>query len=61
MMIYLVCIDGFKFKFFSIILPKVSAYVKRCDDGTKWIKFLIKDEELLKKNNDIWNKVSNST
>ena len=49
MMIYLVCIDGFKFKFFSIILPKVSAYVKRCDDGTKWIKFLIKDEEILKK------------
>ena len=49
MMIYLVCIDGFKFNLFSIILPKVSACVKSCDDGTKWIKFLIEDEELLKK------------
>ena len=35
--------------------------MKSYDDGvTKWMYFLIEDEELLKNHNDIWNKVSNS-
>ena len=42
------------------MLPQTSAYVKGFDGETKWIHFLIKDDELLKKYNDIWNKVSNS-
>ena len=42
------------------MLPKTSAYVKLYDGQSKWINFLIKDDDLLKKYNDIWNKVSNS-
>ena len=39
------------------MLPKVSAYVKSYDGGTKWMHFLIKYDKLLKRYNDIWNKV----
>ena len=53
-------LDYYKIKSFSIILPKTSAYAKSYDGGIKWMYFLIEDEELLKKYNDIWNKVSNS-
>ena len=42
------------------MFPKKSTYVKCCDGETKWMDFLIEDDELLKKDNDIWNKVSNS-
>ena len=52
--------DAYKIKPFSVILAKTRGYVKRYDDETKWMYFLIEDEELLKKYNDIWNKVSNS-
>ena len=31
------------------MLPKISAYVKRYDEQTKWIYFLIEDDDLLKK------------
>ena len=42
-----------------IILPKMSAY--RGDfDETKYMTFLIKDNELLEKYNEIWDKVSNA-
>ena len=30
------------------MLPKTSAYVKSCDGQTKWMNFLIEDDELLK-------------
>ena len=52
--------DDYKIKSLHIMLPQTSAYVKGFDGETKWIHFLIKDDELLKKYNDIWNKVSNS-
>ena len=42
-----------------IFLPKISAYRKDLDE-TKYISFLIKDDELLEKYNDIWEKVKNS-
>ena len=52
------CIDdAYKIKPFSL---KTRGYVKRYNDETKWMYFLIEDEELLKKYHDIWNKVSNS-
>ena len=35
------------------MLRKMSTYVKNFDGETKWINFLIKDDELLKKYNDI--------
>ena len=39
----------------------MSAYVKRYDSGaTKWMSFLIENEQLIGKYNDIWNKISNS-
>ena len=39
-------------------LPKTSAYVKSYDGPTKWMYFLIKDDDLLKKYNTIWDKVN---
>ena len=40
------------------MLAKTSAYVKSYDGQTKWIYFLIKDDDLLEKYNTIWDKVS---
>ena len=41
-----------------IIFPKTSAYVKSYDGHTKWMHFLIEDDDLLEKYNIIWDKVS---
>ena len=38
----------------------LSACVKCYDAEAKWMIFLIKYDDLLKKYNDIWNKVSNN-
>ena len=40
------------------MLPKTSAYVKSYDGQTKWMYFLIEDDDLLEKYNFIWDKVS---
>ena len=40
------------------MLPKTSAYVRSYDGQTKWIYFLIEDDEFLEKYNTIWVKVS---
>ena len=40
------------------MLPKTSAYVKRSDGQTKWMYYLIEDDELLEKYNTIWDRVS---
>ena len=40
------------------MLPKTSTYVKSYDDQTKWMYFLIEDDDLLGKYNIIWDKVS---
>ena len=40
------------------MLPKTSTYVKIYDGQTKWMYFLIEDDELLEKQNTIWDKVS---
>ena len=42
-----------------IFFPKISAY-KRHFDETKYISFLVRDDELLEKHNEIWEKVKNS-
>ena len=39
------------------MLFKMSAYVKHYDSQTKWMYFLIEDDDLLKKKS-IWGKVS---
>ena len=40
------------------MLSKTSAYVKSYDRQTKWMYFLIEDDDLLEKHNTIWHKVS---
>ena len=42
-----------------IMFPKISGYTKSFSE-TKYMSFLIKDDELLKKQNKIWDKISNS-
>ena len=39
------------------MLPKMSAY-RRDFDETKYMSFLIKDDQLLERCNKIWNKVT---
>ena len=34
------------------MLPKTSAYVKSCNEQTKWMYFLISDDDLLEKYNN---------
>ena len=41
-----------------MILPKKTTYVKSYDGQTKWIYFLVEDDDLLEKYNTIWDKVS---
>ena len=50
--------NGNKVKPLNIMLPKTSSYVKSYDGHTKWMYFLIEDEDLLEKYNTIWDKVS---
>ena len=47
-----------KVKPLHIMLPLTSAWVKSYDGQTKWIYFLIEDDDLLEKYNTISNKVS---
>ena len=50
--------NGNKVESLNIMLPKTSAYVKSYDGQTKWMYFLIEDDDLLEKYNFIWDKVS---
>ena len=47
-----------KVKPLHITLPKVSTYVINYDGQTKWLYFLIKNDDLLENYNIIWDKVS---
>ena len=40
------------------MLPKTRTYIKSYDGQIKWMYFLIEDDDLLKKYNTIWDKVS---
>ena len=46
-----------KVKSLHIMLPKTSDYVKSYDGETKWMYFLIENEDLSEKYNTIWDKV----
>ena len=50
--------DAKKLRPLCILLPKMSAYRKDFDE-TKSMSFSIKDDELLKRHNEIWEKVEN--
>ena len=45
-----------KVKPLNIMLPKTIAYVKSYDGKTKWMYFLIENDDLLEKCNIIWDK-----
>ena len=47
-----------KIKTLCIFFPRMTAYRKDFDE-TKYISFLIKDDEFLEKYNEIWEKVQN--
>ena len=47
-----------KFTSLHIMLPKTSADVKCYDGQTKWMYFVIEDDDLLEKYNAIWDKVN---
>ena len=49
---------NYKTKTLHIILPKTSAYIKSHYERTKWMYFLIGDDDLPKKYKNIWHKVS---
>ena len=50
--------DNHKVKPLHIMIPETSAYVKSYDGQTKWMYFLIEDDELLEKYTTIWDEVS---
>ena len=50
--------DNHTVKPLHIMLPKTGTYVKIYNGQTQWMYFLIEDDDLLKKYNTIWNKVS---
>ena len=52
--------NDYKIKPLHIILP-MRAYVESCDGQTKWMYFLIEDDDLLEKYNTVCDKVSNDT
>ena len=48
--------DGYKIKPLHIMLSKTSAYLKNYDGKTKWMYFVIENDDLLEKYNTIWDK-----
>ena len=46
-----------KVKPLHLMLPETGAYVKSYDGQRKWMYILIEDDDLLEKNNTIWDKV----
>ena len=50
-----------KVKPLHVMLPKTRAYVRSYDGQTKWMYFLIGDDDLLEKYNTIWSKVRADT
>ena len=50
--------DDYKVKPLHIMFSKTSAYLESYDGQTKWMYFLIEDDNLLEKYNNIWDKVS---
>ena len=45
-------------KSLHIMLPKTSADLKSCDRQTKWMYFVIENDDLLEKYNTNWDKVT---
>ena len=50
--------NGNKVEPLHIVLPTTRPYEKSYDGQSKWIYFLIEDDDFLKNSNTIWDKVS---
>ena len=50
--------DDYKIKPLHLMLPDTNAYLKGTDVQTKWMYFLIEEDDLLKKYNNIWDKAT---
>ena len=50
--------DDYKVKLLHIMFPKTSTYVKGYEGQSKWMYFLVENDDLLEKYNTIWDKVS---
>ena len=55
------CFIGYKegeiIKPLCIILPQMSGYIKRFEKGDKNMSFVIKDDDVLDKYNEMWDKI----
>ena len=52
-------IEGKIVKPLCIILPQMSGYIKYFENGGENISFMVKDDDVLDKYNDIWEKIKN--
>ena len=50
--------NNHRVKSLHIMLPKTSADLKSWDRQTKWMYFVIENDDLLEKYNTIWDKVT---
>ena len=51
------CKEGEVVKPLCVILPQMTGYVKYLENGGKNISFVIKDDDVLDKHNEIWDKI----
>ena len=49
--------DGETVKPLCIILPQMSGYIKYFESGAQNMSFMVKDDDVLDKYNDIWEKI----
>ena len=45
---------------YIFILPQMSEYIKYFENGGKNMSFMIEDDSVLQKYNEIWNKIKNT-
>ena len=52
--------DGNIIRLLCIILPQMSGYIKYFEDKGKNVSFMIENESVLTKYNEIWNKIKST-
>ena len=52
--------DGNIIRLLCIILPQMSGYIKYFEDKGKNVSFMIENESVLTKHNEIWNKIKST-
>ena len=54
------CKEGEIITLLCIILPQMSGYIKYFENGGKSMSFVIKDDDVLDKYNEVWDKIKNT-